>query len=72
MPNLMDEIYASVLVEMAANNIEDTLENRIVFLKAVSDAWAEDETTSVEQAMYKLALSTEIVVLINKLEATLK
>lgn len=59
----IEEIYATVLPEMDTNDIEDTVENRIVFLTGLQDAWKEDTDISVEKSMYQVALSTEIFVL---------
>jgi hypothetical protein len=56
----IEEIYAAVLPEMEANGIEDTTENRIVFLQGLYDGWKEDEDTSIEKTFYMLALHSEI------------
>lgn len=69
MNDMLKEIYDAVLAEMADKNIEDTTENRLTFLTGLSDGWAEDESVSVEKALYQLVLSTEILELIDKLES---
>lgn len=56
----IEEIYSFVLPEMKANEIEDTIENRIVFLEGLQDGWREDESTSIEKTFYQMALSGEI------------
>ena len=56
----IDEIYANVLPEMAAQGIEDTTANRLAFLQGVRDAWMEDDSKSFEKSLYMMAISTEI------------
>lgn len=68
---LIEEIYAAVLPELAANNIEDTTANRLSALTGISAAWQEDKSNSVEKALYQLALSAEIIRLCKEVEKTL-
>ncbi len=56
----VEEIYEAVLPEMAAHDIEDTIENRITFLTGLQDAWKEDPEVSFEKTLYMIALSGEI------------
>lgn len=63
----MEEIYETVLPEMAANDIEDTTENRIAFLTGLYDGWKEDPETSLEKTFYMMALNSEIMSLKLKL-----
>lgn len=69
MNDMLKEIYDVVLVEMADKNIEDTTENRLAFLTGLSDEWAADETVSFSKPLYQIVLSTEILVLIEKLKS---
>jgi hypothetical protein len=63
----VEEIYESVLPEMAKNDIEDTVENRISFLQGLQDAWAEDSDDSLEKALWQVALAGELLSLETKL-----
>lgn len=56
----MDEIYETVLPEMAANQIPDTLENRLDFLSGIRDAWLEEPSVSFEKWLYVQAIGNEI------------
>jgi hypothetical protein len=58
-----EEIYEFVLQEMEANDIEDTIENRLAFLEGIREAWSEDSDASVEKALYQIALNSEIMIL---------
>lgn len=64
----IEEIYETVLPEMEANGIEDTIENRIVFLQGLYDGWKEDEDRCIEKTLYQIALISEINVLKIKLK----
>lgn len=66
------EIYAVVLPEMAAHGIEDTLENRLSLLTGLRDGWLEDKGSSVEKAIYVLAVTNEIIVLQTRIKLNLK
>ncbi len=55
-----EEIYESVLPEMKAHDIEDTVDNRITFLTGLYDVWKEDSDRSVEKTLYMLALTEEL------------
>lgn len=62
MTEKVDAIYAAVLPEMAAHDIEDTPENRASFLEGLRDGWVEDHSDdSVEKSMWVLAASMEIL-----------
>ncbi len=65
----IEEIYESVLPEMEAHEIEDTVPNRITFLTGLYDGWREDSDHSFEKTLYMIALRTEIccLTLINQL-----
>lgn len=63
----IEEIYAEVLPTMKEHEIEDTTENRVVFLQGLYDAWKEDEETSLEKTFYMLTLHSEIMLLKMKL-----
>jgi hypothetical protein len=54
------EIYDHVLPEMAANNIEDTTENRIKVLTGLQTAWSE-EPSGFAKLPWMFALGTEIL-----------
>jgi hypothetical protein len=56
----IEEIYEFALQEMKDNNIDDTPQNRVEFLKGLYDSWEEDEDVSLEKTFYMLALQTEI------------
>ncbi len=59
----IEEIYEFMLPEMKKNNIEDTTENRLLFLQGLQDAWNEDPEASLEKVFYKLAVQSEIALL---------
>jgi len=59
----MDEIYDTVLPEMAAHDIEDTIENRHIFLTGLRDGWKEDTDTSTAKSLYMMAINCEILIL---------
>lgn len=56
----IDEINEAMLQEFVKENIEDTLDNRIVFLTGMRDAWYEDPEINFEKTFYMLAISDEI------------
>lgn len=60
----IEEVYASVLPEMEANGVEDTLENRHSFLTGLRDGWVEDTSDNcIEKSLYVLAVTCELVLL---------
>lgn len=60
----MEEIYEKVLPEMASQGIEDTTENRILFLTGLYDGWKEDTSDNcLEKTLYLVALHSEITIL---------
>ena len=61
MNKYMEEIYETVLPELASHGFEDTVENRIAALTGLQDAWNEDESHSAEKSMYMIALAFEIL-----------
>jgi hypothetical protein len=61
MNTYMQEIYDTVLPDMAAHDIEDTIPNRIAYLSGLQDAWNEDTTKSPEKSMYTMALAFELL-----------
>lgn len=56
----IEEILEAVLQEMEDNNIDNTIENRLSMLEGVRNSWREDSDTSLEKALYMIALQTEI------------
>lgn len=62
-----EEIMITVHNEMKEQGIEDTDENRLIFLHGLDEAWKEEPSESFEKTLYQLALSGEIF----KLEITL-
>lgn len=56
----IDEIYAAVLPDMAANKIADTPQNRLEFLIGVREAWLEDGTVSFVKWLYLITIGNEI------------
>lgn len=71
MSKLMDEIYEAVLPEMKSHGIEDTTENRLIFLTGVKEAWMEDADKSHEKMRYMMAISFEIIHLDEKIQFNL-
>jgi len=63
----IEEIYAMLLPELEANDIEDTTEHRLWALEGLRDAWLEDSETIFEKTLYMLAINGEIFVLKLKL-----
>jgi hypothetical protein len=59
----IQEVYDFVLPELAAHDIEDTVENRIYALQGLLDAWTEDPERSFAKQMYMHAVSFEISML---------
>jgi hypothetical protein len=57
----IEEIYETVLPEMAYRGIEDTLANRFSFLAGMQEAWLEDPEWNAAKAAYCIAVHTEIV-----------
>jgi len=53
-------INDAVIAEMAANDIEDTPENRYSFLQGLQEGWNEDPDTSIEKSLYQIALMAMI------------
>jgi hypothetical protein len=56
----IEEILEAVTQEMEDNNINNTIENRLSMLEGVRNSWREDPDTSLEKALYMIALQTEI------------
>jgi len=60
--SLIEEIYAAVLPEMKANDIEDTVENRIIFLTGLRNSWLEEnDDWGTTKGFYLMSLTNEIV-----------
>lgn len=53
-------IYDKALQEMKANNVEDTTENRYLFLTGMRDAWLEDGDEGSLKALYLITIELEI------------
>jgi hypothetical protein len=62
------EIYERALPEMKSNGIDDTIENRIVFLNGMYDACKEDADISFNKTLRMVALNSEICSLKLKLD----
>jgi hypothetical protein len=61
----IEEINNAMLSEFKTHQIEDTIENRIVFLTGLQDGWNEDTDVldfdqQAEKSLYQMALSAEI------------
>ena len=54
-------ILRVLLAEMAENNIEDTIPNRIDALQGLSDAWKEDPDKSFEKLKWQFAVTFLII-----------
>jgi hypothetical protein len=60
MDNLMEKIYPHLLADMAANGIEDTTENRAVYLEGMYDEWKADKSLPPEAMPYLAAIHGEL------------
>ncbi len=60
MATKIEEIYAELLPELAANGIEDTPTHRMWALEGLYDAWKEDPETSTEKTLWMMALQAEL------------
>jgi hypothetical protein len=61
--SLIQEIYDHILPELAANGFEDTVENRLLALQGLLDAWMEDPEENFSKTMYVSAVRLEISML---------
>jgi len=64
----IEEIYATVLPYMKDNDVNDTPENREIFLRGLLASWMEDDTKNIEKTFYEAALCQEIFKLRRKIK----
>lgn len=56
----VEEIYNVVLPAMAKNNIEDTIQNRLIALLELHDMWKDEVKTDPRALVWVVALVGEI------------